>query len=352
MLAEEAGETKSPARVEHLRCEYRIDPLGIDVARPRLSWLMLDARRGARQTAYQILVASSREKLARNEGDLWDSGRVESSLTNQIEYAGQPLTSRAECHWKVRIWDADGAVTEYSRPALWTMGLLEDADRQARWIQAPATLYHPALENNASQEDPAKKILATGLFRKEFAVDQPVRKATLYAAALGLFDVELNGKDAVPDLFPPGWTDYNKRVYYNTYDVTTLVSQGKNAIGATLAPGWYSGHIGWSKQAFLYGKDPKIWLQLELELADGSRKIVVTDDSWRFSFGPELEAEFLAGETYDARLRMPGWSEPAFDDGTWKPAVVASDVAARLEAQPGVPVLITGEVPTQAITEP
>jgi len=352
VLAEEAGGSRSPAQVEHLRCEYRVNPLGIDVARPRLSWIMRDARRGARQTAYQVLVASSREKLSRNEGDLWDSGRVESSLTNQIEFGGRPLASRMECHWKVRIWDAEGVVSEYSPPAVWTMGLLEDADRQALWIQAPVTLYHPALENNASQEDPAARILATGLFRKEFAVDQPVRKATLYASALGLFDVELNGKGAVPDLFPPGWTDYNKRVYYNTYDVTALVTQGKNAIGATLAPGWYSGHIGWFKQAFLYGKDPKLWLQLELELADGSRKIVVTDESWKFSFGPEIEAEFLAGETYDARLRMPGWSAPNFDDGGWKPAVVASDVAARLEAQPGVPVLITGEVPTQSIAEP
>ncbi len=352
VLAEEAGGVTSPARLEHLRCEYREDPLGIDVARPRLSWIMRDTRRGARQTAYQVLVASSREKLARNEGDLWDSGRVESSLTNQIEYCGTPLASRMQCHWKVRIWDADGAVTEFSRPAMWTMGLLEDADRQARWIQAPETLYHPTLEKNPSQEDPAAKILATGLFRKEFSVEQPVRKATLYASALGLFDVELNGRDAVPDLFPPGWTDYNKRVYYNTYDVTALVAQGKNAIGATLAPGWYSGHIGWFKQAFLYGKDPKIWLQLELELADGSRKVVVTDESWKFSFGPEIEAEFLAGETYDARLRMPGWSEPNFNDAEWKPAVAASDVPAELEAQPGVPVLITGEVPTQSIAEP
>lgn len=352
IAAENGGTTASPARVEQLRCEYRINPLGIDVARPRLSWIMVDARRGARQTAYQILVASDPEKLARNEGDLWDSGRVETSLTNQIEYDGRPPASRAECHWKVRIWDADGAVSEFSRPAMWTMGLLDDADRQAQWIQAPAALYHPAMENQAEQGESANKIQAAGLFRKEFAVDQPVRKATLYASALGLFDVELNGKDAVPDLFPPGWTDYNKRVYYNAYDVTTLISRGKNAIGATLAPGWYSGHIGWFKQAFLYGKDPKIWLQLELELADGSRKTVVTDDSWKFSFGPELEAEFLAGETYDARLRMPGWSEPNFDDAAWQPAVVASDVTAKLEAQPGVPVLITGEVPTQSMSEP
>ncbi|GAB4130876.1 family 78 glycoside hydrolase catalytic domain [Thermopirellula anaerolimosa] len=349
---ESGGGAKSSARVEQLRCEYRVNPLGIDVVKPRLSWIMVDARRGARQTAYQILAASSSEKLARDEGDLWDSGRVESSLTNQIEYGGRPLNSRMECHWKVRIWDADGAVTDYSPPAVWTMGLLEDADREAQWIQAPAALYHPVMEHAAPQDDPAKKILATGLFRKEFNVDQPVRKATLYASALGLFDVELNGTDAVADLFPPGWTDYNKRVYYNTYDVTSLVGPGKNAIGATLAPGWYSGHIGWFKQAFLYGKDPKIWLQLELEMADGSRRIVATDDSWKFSFGPELEAEFLAGETYDARLRMPGWSEPNFDDGNWKPAVVASDVVATLEAQPGVPVLITGEVPTQSITEP
>jgi len=342
----------SPARVEQLRCEYRVNPLGIDVTKPRLSWIIKDARRGARQTAYQVLVASSAERLSRNEADLWDSGRVESSLTNQIEYGGRPLTSRTECHWKVRIWDADGIASEYSPPAVWTMGLLEDADRQANWIQAPTLLYHPALPENASHEDPVKRILGAALFRTEFNVRQPVRKATLYASALGLFDVELNGKDAVPDLFPPGWTDYNKRVYYNTYDVTGMIRDGENAIGATLTPGWYAGHIGWHKDAFLYGKNPKLWLQLELELADGSRQVVVTDDTWKTAFGPELEAEFLAGETYDARLRLLDWSEPTLDDREWKSVVVASDVPARLESQPGVPVLITGELTTQAITEP
>ena len=129
-----AGAADSPARVEHLRCEYRVDPLGIDVLRPRLFWEMRDARRGAKQTAYQVLVASTPEKLAADEGDLWDSGKTATDQSTQVVYAGTPLASRMRCHWKVRLWDAEGKATPWSKPAAWSMGLLTPADFQAKWI--------------------------------------------------------------------------------------------------------------------------------------------------------------------------------------------------------------------------
>ncbi len=133
-----------PATVRHLRCEYRLNPLGIDVTEPRLSWEMHDARRAAKQTACQVLVASTSEKLAADEGDLWDSGRVATDQSTQVVYGGTPLLSRRRCHWKVRLWDADGKPTAYSKPALWSMGLLKPADIKAQWIGVRGPMYPAA----------------------------------------------------------------------------------------------------------------------------------------------------------------------------------------------------------------
>ncbi|MBC7078420.1 MAG: hypothetical protein H5T92_08970, partial [Synergistales bacterium] len=139
-----SAEMQSPAQVKSLRCEYRVNPLGIGTRKPRLSWIIEDNRYGAAQSAYQILVASSPELLAQDKADLWDSGKVESSEMNQIEYAGKPLQSRQTCYWKVRIWDQQGQVSQWSEPAMWSMGLLEESDKVARWIEAPCPLVHPA----------------------------------------------------------------------------------------------------------------------------------------------------------------------------------------------------------------
>ena len=139
-------QAESPAAAEYLRCEYRVDPLGIDVMQPRLSWEMHDARRGAKQTAYQVLVASTPEKLAADQGDLWDSGRVDTDQSTQVVYAGKPLRSRMRCYWKVRLWDADGNPTPFSKPALWTMGLLKPEDIQAKWIGFDGLMTYPAAQ--------------------------------------------------------------------------------------------------------------------------------------------------------------------------------------------------------------
>lgn len=506
-----SGEEASPARAVNLRCEYRVNPLGIGTTQPRLSWIIQDERRGAAQTAYRILVASSPELLAQDRGDLWDSGKVLSAEMNQIVYAGKPLTSRLNCYWKVRIWDADGKASAFSDVAFWSMGLLEDSDRAAKWIQATQPLVHPAkgkqltfqgcqwiwcpeegvnarekappgpryfrkvieLPTNetvrrarflATADDsfelfcngqpvgrgsghtspqiidltnrlrPGKNVLALvatnatpspagvagrlcvewesgkiqewtidatwkaatkatpgwnqidgdesgwvnavaiagvgeqpwgdihtegldvfgcALFRSEFRVTKPVRKATLYVSALGIGEFHLNGKQVSAEYFAPGWTDYRKRVYYNTYDVTPLIQQGDNAIGAILAAGWYAGAIGWQSQRFHFGRDPKLWAQLEIENSDGERQVVVTDEHWTYTFGPHIEGEFLAGETYDARLEIPGWSQPGLDAAKWLPVKLADDVGSvLLEAQRGVPVIKTDELHPKTVTQP
>ena len=190
-------------------------------------------------------------------------------------------------------------------------------------------------------------------FRNEFRIDKPVTRATLYATALGLVDMHLNGRRVSDDYFTPGWTDYNKRVYYRTYDVTKQVRNGVNALGAVLADGWFSGYLGFGGDRDLYGKYPRVRAQLHLEYADGSTADVATGPDWKAATGPMLEADFLKGETYDARLECPDWAEAGCDDIHWHDVVVGSDeVHPLLQAHPGPPVRAIQEFTAREITEP
>ncbi len=310
-----------------IRCEYRVNPQGIDEAKPRLFWRVESDQRGQKQTAYRILVASSSRLLANNQGDLWDSGKVNSSQTIQIEYEGKPLVSRQQCYWKVASWDRNG-VSCWSKPALWTMGLLNDSDWSARYISHRDET--PVFKDTESLFLPPAR-----QYRKEFAVKKKIKRATIYATALGIYELELNGKRVGDALFAPGWTDYNLRAYYNTYDVTKLVNAGKNAIGANLADGWYSGYVGFGLLTgmgtekigrYTYGKTPSLMVQLEVEYTDGTRQVIGTDKSWKVTGeGPTRQADLLMGEFYDARMEMPGWSKAGFDDSSWQAAILAEE---------------------------
>lgn len=312
---------------EALHCEYHVNPLGVDSPHPRLTWRVTSAERGARQTAYRILVASSPGALADDDGDLWDSGRITSDRTVNVAYAGKPLVSREQCFWKVCTWD-EHSRAKWSEAADWTMGLLRPADWRAYYIsfrdtspiwKDPSHLYLP----------PARQ------YRKGFSAPKNIRRATLYATSLGIYEFYLNGKRVGNALFAPGWTDYHKSAYYNTYDVTWLVHRGKNAMGAYVADGWYAGYLGFGLLVGVgtekegrdtYGRTPALMAQLEIEYTDGSREIIPTDQSWKVSGeGPVREADFLMGETYDARRENAGWTEPGFDDASWHQAVPALD---------------------------
>ncbi len=311
-----------------LRCEYRVQPLGLDEPQPRLTWRVESAERGQRQTAYRIFVASSQAALKRNTGDLWDSGQVAGDQTVNVPYAGPPLASRQECFWKVRVWDKDGKASAWSAPARWTMGLLRPDDWQARYISFRD-------QTPVSQDTKRLFLPPARQYRKEFAAARPVKRATIYATALGIYELHLNGRRVGDARFAPGWTDYRQRAYYWTYDVTPLVRRGANALGAWVADGWYSGYLGFGLLTGIgtehigrdtYGKTPAFMAQLEIEYADGSREIVVTDSTWKVTgAGPIQEADFLMGEFYDARRETPGWDKPGFDDRAWEPAILARD---------------------------
>ncbi len=335
----------APIEIRHLRCEYLLNPLGIDERRPRLSWILESSQRGQRQTAYRILVSSTEALLAEDRGDLWDTGRIPGDRTHQIVYEGRPLTSRQRCYWKVRSWDKDGRPGDFSSTAFWTMGLLDPGDWKAQWIRADRRPPAAPPEPLAPGPPPPH-------FRTEFEAGPELRKATVYVTARGLFELRLNGVRVGDDVFAPEWTDYNRRIQYRTYDVTDLLRPGKNAWGAVVADGWFSGYVGWRKVRGNYGFENSLLAQLELDYADGTRASIVTDETWRWAEGPIRSADLLMGQHIDARLAIPGWDTKDFDATSWHPVEIAEPTGAELVAQPSPPVRIIAEIAPTAVTEP
>lgn len=335
-----AGQAVGALQPADLQCEYRSNPLGLDEIHPRLTWQVRSGERGQVQTAYEILVASSEDLLSRDTGDLWDSGKILTNQTVNVVYAGRPLASRMVCYWKVRSWDRQDQPSAWSTPARWSMGLLNSNDWQAEYISFRDT--GPLPTNRTDRFLPPAH-----QYRREFVLDKKIRRATIYATALGIYELHLDGRRVGDAEFAPGWTDYRQRAYYQTYDVTSLLHQGANALGAWVADGWYAGYVGfgaanglgpdkWGR--FIYGRTPAFMAQLEIEYDDGSQATIVTDPAWKVTGdGPIQQADILMGEYYDARKETPGWDRPRFDDSRWESAVRAQDNGSTLAAFSGPP---------------
>jgi alpha-L-rhamnosidase len=511
-----AAQTQANARTEkegiqaaRLRCEYRVDPQGIDVVKPRLSWILESKSRDQKQTAYQVLAASSIQRLKKNEGDLWDSGKVQSDETTAIVYDGKSLPSGSACFWKVKVWDQGGNESQWSDPATWSAGLLNPEDWKAQWIGldtevtvkptpeiinqtnwiwteptahqstvpgerffrrsfeipsgwdlAKAVCYITADDafelfvngqqvnntvgfrvihqvpidrflkpgrnslavmaaNHGNSPNPAGLIVAVTIESQDGDVLEiisdaewkasskklpnwqaanfddaswpkasllgklgmaswgkidisrqilppaqylrgtcsvasgKIKKASLYATALGIYQLYVNGQRIGEDYFSPGWTDYTKRIYYYTYDVTENLKRGDNAIGAILADGWYAGYIGYAYERNHYGRRLRLLCQLNIEYEDGTTQVIATGPDWKASLGPIVHADFLHGESYDARREMPGWNTAKFDDANWQKVTVGSDeVHPKVQAAVSQPVVAFEEVKPVTVSEP
>ena len=331
--------------IENLRCEYMTNPAGIDILNPRLSWIIESPQRGEHQTAFQILVSQTKDQLSRNEGEIWNSGKVVSDQTTQLEYRGKPLKSGSDYFWKLRVWDSKGNSSGWSKPSFWSMGLLDAKEWRAKWIGA-----HDLIPS----EWPRPRYL-----RKSFKPDRTVRRATVYVTALGLYELRLNGQRIGDHQLAPEWTNYTKRVQYQTYDVTSLVHQGSNVLGAVLGNGWYCG--GWQhwkeKLSAIYGTEPLLLAQMEIEFSDGSHETIASDESWHVTTdGPLQFAGIYEGVTYDARKDFIGWDAAGFDDLKWSPAVTPSPGSdfqvGKLVGRRGESIRKTQELKPVAITEP
>jgi len=479
-------------RPVELQCEYRVNPLGIDETTPRLSWTLAAANpaaRGLKQSAYRVIAAGSMEAASAGKGDLWDSGKVESSQSVLVPYAGKALESGQPVWWKVKVWDQSGAESAWSETARWSMGLLKTTDWQGQWIgkdetavyknpnspfqllkaaqwiwfdegdpskQAPAearwfratvtvpagrVLKHatfvmgadnafeltingkaagrgdsPSMpmvldvaplirtgENSIqamarnTRKDPAgligtlqvefasgePLIFATGdgwqaskskedswlaakslgkygmqpwgdvglveeralparMVRKEFTAAAGLRRATAYVSGLGLSELYVNGTKAGDGVLSPGLTEYEKRVFYVTHDVTKMVTTGKNAVGVILGNGRYwqpRGRVPIGTRG--YGA-PKALVQVVLEYADGKREVVASNTTWKLTTdGPVRVNNEYDGEEYDARLEMAGWARAEFDDSKWEPAQAVSAPPGALVAEMAEPIKVT-----------
>lgn len=310
-----------------LTVENMTTPLGIDETTPRFGWKLVSDEDNVMQQSYHILVASSPELLAADKGDVWDSGIVPSGQSVWVSYQGKPLESNQQCYWKVKACTTAGE-TPWSEPSLWSMGLLIENHWRGRWIGLDEAMPWES-ETQWSR-------LGARYLRHEFAVMKPVKRATLHICGLGLYEAYINGTRVGDGVLTPAPTDYRKTVFYNTYDVTSLLADSANAIGVVLGNGRFY-HM---RQHFKPYKAPnfgypKLRANLIIEFEGGGRQVVVTDDrTWRLTAdGPIRMNNEYDGEEYDARKDLGEWTRPGYDDSRWQPAGRVSVPDGTLRAQ-------------------
>ncbi len=300
---------EGPGQPVSLRCEYLSDPIGIDVRQPRFSWVLTHTERGQAQTAYQALVATNPSSLEQGRGDQWDSGKAASEESAQVVYAGKPLESGRTYYWRVRYWDKNGNPSPYSSTAQFEMGLLAPEEWKAQWIGG----------NN--------------LLRKEIQIPGKIARARAYVTALGYYELRINGQKVGLNVLDPGWTTFEKRHLYTTYDVTSQLKQGPNAVGVMLGNGWAVMDKRFGPPIITPYSSPALLLQIQIELEDSKRLTLVSDTAWGTARGPIVSDSVFDGEVYDARLESSGWDEPGFDDASWAAAQAMKPAGGVLSAQ-------------------
>jgi alpha-L-rhamnosidase len=334
-----------------LTCEMLDEPLGLDEPSPRLSWKLRSARRGDAQSAYRITVALSEADLHAGRV-IWDTDRRPGDETLLVAYDGPPLHSATRYHWRVAVWDARGERTGHA-DSWFETGLLHADEWRASWIARDpdaAPVQEPPREEDRTER--TRHLLPCAHLRRDFTVDaSQLVRARAYVSARGLYELRLNGHRVGDAELAPDWTEYRNRVLYQTYDVGELLRDGDNTVGAILADGWWSGYVGFdSRRAALhYGDAPQLIVQLLLDFADGSRRWVLSDGSWREHPGPIRYSDLLMGEFVDARDALPGWDAPGYDDGAWPPVIVAGTDTDVLRAAPDRPVRVLEELPARSL---
>lgn len=309
-------------KVYDLTVEHKTNPVGLHDRHPRLSWKLQSEGKDIMQTAYMIRVATSSD-FSRSK-ILWESGRVDSDSSVLISYKGPELKSGKRYYWQVKVADNRKNESPWSETAFWEMGLINDTDWKGRWIEPV--------------QDTVLNIPAMTL-RRKFPIEKKVVRARAYVTAHGLYEFYVNGQRVGDQLLTPGWTAYDERLQYQVYDVTNLVRQGDNVVGAILGDGWYRGRLGWETNWGVWGKRIGLFCQVNFEYADGTSSSMTTDDAWKSTAdGPIVMNSIYDGETYDARKELKGWCTPDYNDSSWTPVNLVPTGHEKLVATETVPV--------------
>jgi alpha-L-rhamnosidase len=311
--------------------------------------------------------------LIPGKADLWDSGKVVSSRSTQVDYAGRELRSNMDCYWCVQVWDEKDVATGFSKPDYFGTALFEASDWKAKWIgMGPAkepgfNPYSLSQEEATSgglslaEQDIQKMAVdirnyvpqvASPMLRKTFVLGKAIKRARVFVCGLGLFELRLNGEKVGADVLATPRTEFRKRVYYFAYDITRQLADGENVIGLMLGNGWYNAQKKyWHWQAPWYG-EPRALLQVELEYADGSAGRVVSDESWQGDWSPIGLNCIYDGEDYDARREQAGWDAPGFEGSHWQRVNVVPAPGGRLVAMAHAPNKVMRRFRPVAVTEP
>ena len=331
-------------RPTELRCEYAVDPLGIDARQPRLSWQTPAEPCGYRQSAYQVVVAGSVAALRTGGELLWDSGRVASERSVNVPYAGRELGSGERCCWQVRTWDRVDRAGAWSEAAWFEMGLLAADDWQGAWIAAQRGISSP-------------------LLRTEFTLAAAPARARVYLSGLGYYELRINGAKVGRQVLDPASSYYHNdlelelgsRVLYTSHDVSGHLRAGRNAVGVMLGNGWYAAEADVPPSPSHrkpYGERPRLLLQLEVEPVEGEPERLVSGTGWKASAGPVRYNDYSHGESYDARREQAGWDTPGYDDSAWSAAQEVAAPSGMLRAQPLAPCEVVETRTAQQVLRP
>lgn len=340
--------------VQSLTTESQHQPLGIDIMKPSFNWKINSGRRGAKQTAYQIVVTENKEDAENEVNLVWDSGIVLTDRSIHIVYEGSELQSRRRYYWKVKVWNELEQSSPWSEISYWEMGLLAKADWIADWIEPqqeeaiqeePVNMMEMFRGKYNDTPDNVTRLLPSQYVRCEFNAESEIKKARAYVTANGVYRLEINGTRVGDRELAPEFTSYAEYLQYQTYDVTDYIVEGENAIGAVLADGWYAGRISITGDSCQYGNRLGLLLQLEIEYGNGVTQTIVSDSNFRSSTGPLLYSDLFIGEKYDSREELSGWSLAGFDETNWKAVEVADYGYSNLVASYGEPVRVVQEFP-------
>jgi alpha-L-rhamnosidase len=331
--------------ISEIKCNGFENPLGTGKI-PDFSWILKSETHGQIQTAFQIIVSSDDRLIKQKTGDIWDSGKIQSGESAWILYNGPQLQPGKKYFWKVRVWNGVDKPSDWSDTGMFITGLFEKNDWSgAKWIgyeEIPdSLLLVPGVHGDGNNlGDVAKKRTVIPCFRKEFPIEKKITRALVFVTGLGHYELYING-DKIGDRFlSPGWSDYRKTIFYNTFDVTENLNRGLNSIGTIVGNGFYNiNRERYRKLVIAYGA-PKMILKLEVLFSDGSKEIIVSDENWKTSPSPITFSSIYGGEDYDTRMEQTGWDSPGFNDAEWNPALLVKVPAGGLQPEDDYPVKV------------